>query len=104
MWLVARYGRRRVLRMWLDNVPFGRSDILGIRNAAERYLGKPLEALDAIDGLLLGERATVYTGRYYVERTERLARWALRNNLLPPDALTRIGERRMLMLTRVPSQ
>lgn len=102
MWLVVRYGRRRVLRMWLDNVPFGTSRILGLAKAAERYLNKTVAELDELDGLLLAERATVYTGRYYPERVRKLANWAVNRGLMPNALLSDVNARVALMQARVP--
>jgi membrane carboxypeptidase/penicillin-binding protein len=81
-YLVCRFGRRWVLARWLTTIPFGHSQVAGITIAAAKYFGKTPAELDAVDGLLLAERATVYTGRYYPDRVTRLARWAVARGIL----------------------
>jgi hypothetical protein len=101
-WLVLRYGHRRVLTAWLVRVQYGRSSVVGIANAAGRYFGKRPEELDELDALLLAERVTVYTGRYYPERIRRLAAWARHRGLIAEaqerDAMARYAA----MQDRVP--
>ena len=103
IYLLRSRGRRFVLSSWLITIPFGRAKITGLEHAARAYFGKSVQDLDELDGLLLAERITVSTGRYYPDRIARLVRWAARRNLLgtcdPNDALARLGE----MQKRVPT-
>jgi hypothetical protein len=102
-YLVLRLGRRRVLGLWLSIIPFGRPDICGIEIAAQRYFGKEVRELDAIDGLLLAERATIASGRYYPNRVPRLTEWATRRGLIPASAGEDVQRRFALMQTNVPA-
>lgn len=102
-WLVVRYGRRRVLAAWLMRVPYGRSSIIGLAAAAEKYFCKRPEELDEVDALCLAERVTVYTGRYYPKRMERLAAWALSRGLITAEQRAVVGERYEAMGRRVPT-
>jgi len=104
MYLVRRYGRRFVLATWLKTIPFGRSSVIGIEAAARKYLGKAVRDLDELDGLLLAERVTVYTGRYYTERVLRLVRWAVRRGLVPANSATEAQSRIARMQEGVPSE
>jgi hypothetical protein len=102
-WLVLRYGRRRVLTAWLTRAQYGRSSIVGLVNAADRYFGKRPEELDELDALLLAERVTVYTGRYYTDRVDRLAAWALRRGLITETQKQDAAARYAAMQKRVPT-
>lgn len=102
-WLVLRYGHRRVLTAWLTRVQYGRSSIVGLVNAADRYFGKRPEELDELDALLLAERVTVYTGRYYPERVDRLAAWALRRGFISETQRQDAAARYAAMQARVPT-
>ncbi|MEM1176766.1 MAG: transglycosylase domain-containing protein [Acidobacteriota bacterium] len=44
VWMVARHGRREVLRHYLQRVPYG-NQVHGIRHAARRYFDKPVADL-----------------------------------------------------------
>ncbi|MFQ5752506.1 MAG: transglycosylase domain-containing protein [bacterium] len=81
-YLSVKCGRRAVLSMWLHHIPFGSPRIIGIITASRCYLNKQIEQLDELDGLLLVERISVCTGRYYVRRIERLAAWGIEHNLI----------------------
>jgi hypothetical protein len=102
-WLVLRYGRRRVLTAWLTRIQFGRSSVVGLVTAADRYFGKRPEELDELDALLLAERVTVYTGRYYPERVDRLAAWALGRGLITEMQRQGAAARYAAMQARVPT-
>lgn len=103
LWLVLRFGRRAVLAAWFERVPYGRSSVIGIVSAAERYFAKTPENLDELDALLLAERVTVYTGRYYPDRVARLAAWACRRGLISEEQLAVAPARYEEMKQRVPS-
>lgn len=103
LWLVLKYGRRAVLAAWFDRVPYGRSTVMGIAAAAKHYFAKLPEDLDELDALLLAERVTVYTGRYYPDRIVRLAAWAHRRGLISDEQLAAASVRYVEMMQRVPS-
>jgi len=101
-YLVLKHGRDRVLAMWLRTIPFGTSRILGIEAAAKEYFGKDVSELDALDGLLLGERITVYTGRFYPNRVRGLFVWATEKGLLRGFSEVELNRRLETMRSRVP--
>ncbi len=101
-YLVMKHGRDRVLTMWLMTIPFGTSRIMGIEAAAMQYFGKNVRDLDELDGLLLGERVTVHTGRFYPDRTRGLFIWAMRSGLLRGFSEVELNRRLELMRRRVP--
>jgi hypothetical protein len=101
-WLVLRYGRTAVLAAWFTRVPYGRSSVIGIAAAAKQYFGKLPEDLDELDALLLAERVTVYTGRYYPDRIQRLATWAQRRGLITEEQRAAAAARYSEMQRRVP--
>ena len=81
-YITRRYGKEHVLDVWLANVPFGTPRIIGIELAAERDFDKTLNELDELDGLLLGERVTVCTGRYFPGRLPNPVSWAARQRII----------------------
>jgi hypothetical protein len=104
-YLVLRKGRSFVLRKWLHTASFGRPDIVGIEDASRKYFTKRFQELDEIDGLLLAERLTVWTGRYYRQRIDRLTAWAIRQRLVPDGThKDDIFRRFDAMTTRVPGE
>jgi hypothetical protein len=102
IYLVMRKGRSYVLNKWLATARFGRPDIIGIEAAARRYFDKHVDQLDEIDGLLLAERLTVCTGRYYQQRISRLASWAAHQALIAADSRPDVARRFHEMVDRVP--
>lgn len=102
-YLVRRHGKRIVLNLWLHKIPFGKHSIVGLTQAASAYLGRALGELDELDGLLLGERATVHTGRYYPERVERLAVWAAGRGHITDAQRAAARDRYARMRERVPT-
>jgi hypothetical protein len=67
------------------------------------YFEKAPEDLDELDALLLAERVTVYTGRYYPSRIERLAAWAERRGLISPEQRLSALQRYTTMEQRIPA-
>ncbi len=100
--LVRRYGHRKVLYAWLFSIPFGTPRIIGIEQAAKDYFGKHHSELDELHGILLAERATIHTGRYFLGRTTRLVKWAIRRGLVPQELAPQWNSRFEEMVSRVP--
>jgi hypothetical protein len=104
MWMTRKYGKDQVLDLWLSNVPFGTPRIIGLERAAMSYFHKTLADLDELDGLLLGERVTVHTGRYYTRRVQRLIEWAVGRGVISEAQRAQADSRLAEMIARRPGE